>query len=206
MERGELVVARILHGGMVAQQGLLHVGDVIREVNGREVGSDPRALQESLRQASGSVVLKVLPSYQEPHPPRQVPHPQRLQLRTAASTYLPVPTSASRPASTSASTSVSSPACTSAPASWPASTSASASEPTSAFHLTTCPESTAAPTSASHPASIFAPAICIQHPAPYPWLRHVCVPMPTLSPCSHGHPCPCAPCPLFTCLISPYIP
>ncbi|KAM6042086.1 MAGUK p55 subfamily member 2 isoform 3-T4 [Chlamydotis macqueenii] len=53
-------------------QGLLHVGDVIREVNGRAVGSDPRALQDSLRQASGSVLLKILPSYQEPHPPRQV--------------------------------------------------------------------------------------------------------------------------------------
>ncbi|NWR40037.1 MPP2 protein, partial [Tachuris rubrigastra] len=72
VERGELVIARILHGGMVAQQGLLHVGDVIREVNGREVGSDPRVLQDSLRHASGSVVLKILPSYQEPHPPRQV--------------------------------------------------------------------------------------------------------------------------------------
>ncbi|XP_021233951.1 MAGUK p55 subfamily member 2 isoform X5 [Numida meleagris] len=72
VERGELVIARILHGGMVAQQGLLHVGDVIREVNGQEVGSDPRALQDSLRHASGSVVLKILPSYQEPHPPRQV--------------------------------------------------------------------------------------------------------------------------------------
>ncbi|NXX14160.1 MPP2 protein, partial [Podargus strigoides] len=72
VERGELVIARILHGGMVAQQGLLHVGDVIREVNGREVGSDPRALQDSLRHASGSVLLKILPSYQEPHPPRQV--------------------------------------------------------------------------------------------------------------------------------------
>ncbi|XP_064030276.1 MAGUK p55 subfamily member 2 isoform X3 [Pogoniulus pusillus] len=72
VERGELVIARILHGGMVAQQGLLHVGDVIREVNGREVGSDPRALQDTLRHASGSVVLKILPSYQEPHPPRQV--------------------------------------------------------------------------------------------------------------------------------------
>ncbi|KAF1573717.1 UNVERIFIED_CONTAM: MAGUK p55 subfamily member 2, partial [Eudyptes robustus] len=72
VERGELVIARILHGGMVAQQGLLHVGDVIREVNGREVGSDPRALQDSLRHASGSVVLKILPSYQEPHPPRQL--------------------------------------------------------------------------------------------------------------------------------------
>ncbi|XP_062451678.1 MAGUK p55 subfamily member 2 isoform X2 [Rhea pennata] len=72
VERGELVVARILHGGAVDQQGLLHVGDVIREVDGREVGSDPRALQELLRDASGSVVLKILPSYQEPHPPRQV--------------------------------------------------------------------------------------------------------------------------------------
>ncbi|NXM27219.1 MPP2 protein, partial [Oxyruncus cristatus] len=56
----------------VLRQGLRHVGDVIREVNGREVGSDPRVLQDSLRHASGSVVLKILPSYQEPHPPRQV--------------------------------------------------------------------------------------------------------------------------------------
>ncbi|NWS90247.1 MPP2 protein, partial [Toxostoma redivivum] len=61
VERGELVIARILHGGMVAQQGLLHVGDVIREVNGREVGSDPRALQDSLRHASGSVVPPCIP-------------------------------------------------------------------------------------------------------------------------------------------------
>ena len=72
MEGGELVIARILHGGMVAQQGLLHVGDIIKEVNGQPVGSDPRALQELLRSASGSVILKILPSYQEPHLPRQV--------------------------------------------------------------------------------------------------------------------------------------
>ena len=76
-----MVIARILHGGMVAQQGLLHVGDIIKEVNGQPVGSDPRALQELLRSASGSVILKILPSYQEPHLPRQVgpstkPHPQ----------------------------------------------------------------------------------------------------------------------------------
>ncbi|NWX14938.1 MPP2 protein, partial [Aegotheles bennettii] len=80
VEWGELVIACILHGGAVAQQGLLHVGDVIQEVDGRAVGSDPRALQDTLRRASGSVLLKVLPSYQEPHPPRQVqpcpvPHP-----------------------------------------------------------------------------------------------------------------------------------
>ncbi|XP_072502178.1 MAGUK p55 subfamily member 2 isoform X1 [Notamacropus eugenii] len=72
VEGGELVIARILHGGMVAQQGLLHVGDVIKEVNGQPVGSDPRGLQELLRSASGSVILKILPSYQEPHLPRQV--------------------------------------------------------------------------------------------------------------------------------------
>ncbi|KAJ7422923.1 membrane palmitoylated protein 2 [Pitangus sulphuratus] len=47
VERGELVIARILHGGMVAQQGLLHVGDVIREVNGREL-NQPLALAGAL--------------------------------------------------------------------------------------------------------------------------------------------------------------
>lgn len=72
MEGGELVIARILHGGMIDQQGLLHVGDVIKEVNGKEVGSDPKVLQDMLKEASGSVVLKILPSYQEPHTPRQV--------------------------------------------------------------------------------------------------------------------------------------
>lgn len=72
MENGELVIARILHGGMIDQQGLLHVGDIIKEVNGKEVGNDPKMLQEMLKEASGSVVLKILPSYQEPHTARQV--------------------------------------------------------------------------------------------------------------------------------------
>ncbi|KAG5832378.1 hypothetical protein ANANG_G00290550 [Anguilla anguilla] len=69
VESGELVIARILHGGMIDQQGLLHVGDIIKEVNGKEVGNDPKVLQEMLQEASGSVVLKILPSYQEPQPP-----------------------------------------------------------------------------------------------------------------------------------------
>ncbi|XP_029914217.1 MAGUK p55 subfamily member 2a isoform X3 [Myripristis murdjan] len=72
VEGGELVIARILHGGMIDQQGLLHVGDIIKEVNGREVGQDPRVLQEELQAASGSVVLKILPSYHETIQPRQV--------------------------------------------------------------------------------------------------------------------------------------
>ncbi|XP_076857152.1 MAGUK p55 subfamily member 2b isoform X2 [Brachyhypopomus gauderio] len=71
VEGGELVIARILHGGMIDQQGLLHVGDVIKEVNGTAVGSEPKVLQDMLKEASGSVVLKILPSYQEPHTPRQ---------------------------------------------------------------------------------------------------------------------------------------
>ncbi|KAM4635107.1 MAGUK p55 subfamily member 2a isoform 2-T2 [Polymixia lowei] len=72
VEGGELVIARILHGGMIDQQGLLHVGDIIKEVNGREVGQDPRVLQEELQATSGSVVLKILPSYHEAIVPGQV--------------------------------------------------------------------------------------------------------------------------------------
>ncbi|XP_006809269.1 MAGUK p55 subfamily member 2-like, partial [Neolamprologus brichardi] len=39
--------------------------------NGREVGRDPRVLQEELQAASGIVVLKILPSYHESIPPVQ---------------------------------------------------------------------------------------------------------------------------------------
>ncbi|XP_029015199.1 MAGUK p55 subfamily member 2-like [Betta splendens] len=72
VEGGDLVIARILHGGIIDQQALLHVGDIIKEANGREVGQDPRVLQEELQAASGIVVLKILPSYHEAITPRQV--------------------------------------------------------------------------------------------------------------------------------------
>ncbi|KAM4535079.1 MAGUK p55 subfamily member 2a isoform 2-T2 [Fundulus diaphanus] len=72
VEGGELVIARILHGGIIDQQGLLHVGDVIKEVNGRDLSQDPRVLLEELQAASGIVVLKILPSYHQTIPPRQV--------------------------------------------------------------------------------------------------------------------------------------
>ncbi|XP_032806987.1 protein PALS2-like isoform X2 [Petromyzon marinus] len=72
VESSELVIARILRGGMIDQQGLLHVGDVIREVNGRDVTNDPAGLQRFLREATGSVVLKILPSYTRSSPPAQV--------------------------------------------------------------------------------------------------------------------------------------
>uniref|UniRef100_A0A3Q1HKK9 Membrane protein, palmitoylated 6a (MAGUK p55 subfamily member 6) n=1 Tax=Anabas testudineus TaxID=64144 RepID=A0A3Q1HKK9_ANATE len=65
VERGEMVIARILHGSSIDRQGMLHTGDIICEVNGREVGTNPHELQELLRDCSGSIILKVLPSYKE---------------------------------------------------------------------------------------------------------------------------------------------
>lgn len=72
VERGEMVIARILHGSSIDRQGMLHTGDIIREVNGREVGSNPHELQELLRDCSGSITLKVLPSYKNTPAPPQV--------------------------------------------------------------------------------------------------------------------------------------
>ncbi|KAL4646883.1 MAGUK p55 subfamily member 6-like isoform X1 [Arapaima gigas] len=72
VENGELVIARVLHGGMIERQGLLHVGDVIKEVNGREVSGSPGELQGALKECSGSVTLKILPSYREAPLPTQV--------------------------------------------------------------------------------------------------------------------------------------
>ncbi|XP_059800922.1 protein PALS2-like isoform X1 [Hypanus sabinus] len=72
VEDSELVIARILHGGMIDRQGLLHVGDIIKEVNGTEVGSDPKVLQEMLKDCSGGISFKILPSYKETPVPLQV--------------------------------------------------------------------------------------------------------------------------------------
>ncbi|KAI5106140.1 membrane protein, palmitoylated 6a (MAGUK p55 subfamily member 6), partial [Silurus meridionalis] len=72
VENGELVIARILHGSMIDRQGMLHTGDVIRELNGQEVGGDPTALQEMLKDINGSVTLKILPSYRDAPTPAQV--------------------------------------------------------------------------------------------------------------------------------------
>uniref|UniRef100_A0A8B9KH33 Membrane protein, palmitoylated 6a (MAGUK p55 subfamily member 6) n=2 Tax=Astyanax mexicanus TaxID=7994 RepID=A0A8B9KH33_ASTMX len=72
VENGDLVIARILHGSMIDRQGMLHAGDVIREMNGREVGGDPKALQQMLKDSSGSITLKIFPSYRDTPPPAQV--------------------------------------------------------------------------------------------------------------------------------------
>ncbi|XP_077667501.1 protein PALS2 isoform X2 [Eretmochelys imbricata] len=74
VENNDLVIARILHGGMIDRQGLLHVGDIIKEVNGHEVGNNPKELQELLKNISGSVTLKILPSYRDTVTPQQASH------------------------------------------------------------------------------------------------------------------------------------
>ncbi|XP_073230493.1 protein PALS2-like [Porites lutea] len=65
VENGELVVARIIHGGMIDRQGLLHVGDTIKEVNGRDMSGNPKELQDLLRKSTGKIFLKVVPTVLE---------------------------------------------------------------------------------------------------------------------------------------------
>ncbi|XP_055601100.1 protein PALS2-like isoform X3 [Uranotaenia lowii] len=60
----QLVVARIIAGGMIDRQGLLHPGDVILEVNGVEVRT-PEDLQTEISRAKESVTLKIGPSLEE---------------------------------------------------------------------------------------------------------------------------------------------
>ncbi|XP_066531225.1 MAGUK p55 subfamily member 6b isoform X2 [Hoplias malabaricus] len=72
VEKDDLVIARILHGGMIDRQGLLHVGDIIKEVNGKEVGNNPTELQDMLKDCSGGITLKILPSYRDAPSPPQV--------------------------------------------------------------------------------------------------------------------------------------
>lgn len=63
-EHNQLVVARILAGGMIDRQALLHAGDVILEVNGVPVSS-PEQLQDQILLAKESITLKIGPSVEE---------------------------------------------------------------------------------------------------------------------------------------------
>lgn len=63
-EHSQLVVARILAGGMIDRQALLQPGDVILEVNGVPV-STPEGLQDQILLAKESVTLKIGPSVDE---------------------------------------------------------------------------------------------------------------------------------------------
>lgn len=81
VEKEDLVIARILHGGMIDRQGLLHVGDIIKEVNGKDVGNNPTELQDMLKDCSGGITLKILPSYRDAPAPPQVRTQSTRQIR-----------------------------------------------------------------------------------------------------------------------------
>jgi len=60
-ENGNLVVARVLTGGVIERQGLLHPGDVILEVNSVHVNS-PDELQFEVNRAKENVTLRIAPN------------------------------------------------------------------------------------------------------------------------------------------------
>ncbi|XP_021944325.1 peripheral plasma membrane protein CASK isoform X3 [Folsomia candida] len=85
-EDGRVLVARILHGGMIHRQATLHVGDEIREINGCPVYNQTvDQLQTMLRDARGSVTFKIVPSYRSNPPPcelfRRNPEPVLIFVR-----------------------------------------------------------------------------------------------------------------------------
>ncbi|KAH8381059.1 hypothetical protein KR200_004220 [Drosophila serrata] len=63
-EYKQLVVARILAGGVIDKQSMLHVGDVILEVNGTPVRS-PDELQVEVSRAKENLTLKIGPNVDE---------------------------------------------------------------------------------------------------------------------------------------------
>lgn len=70
-ETGDLVIARIMTGSMSDKLGLLHVGDIIKEVNGIPVFT-PQQLMDIIRNADRSVTLKIIPTYLEQHTSSQM--------------------------------------------------------------------------------------------------------------------------------------
>ncbi|KAM9325293.1 55 kDa erythrocyte membrane protein [Gastrophryne carolinensis] len=67
------IIARILHGGLIHRQGLLHVGDEILELNGKSVQNQSvDHLQSVLKESKGTVILKVSPTQSNRKPPLQM--------------------------------------------------------------------------------------------------------------------------------------
>ena len=64
-ENGRVVIARILSGSLVDTQGLLHVGDIIVEVNNIEIKSPTHFIDE-VKRSKGGVNFKIIPSFSSP--------------------------------------------------------------------------------------------------------------------------------------------
>ncbi|CAL1530096.1 unnamed protein product [Lymnaea stagnalis] len=61
-ENNDLLVARILQGSIVDKQGMLHVGDIIREVNGEPVAT-PEQMMDVIIDSDPDLTLKIIPSF-----------------------------------------------------------------------------------------------------------------------------------------------
>lgn len=59
-ESGNLIIARILGGSTAARQELLRIGEVILEVNGKQV-RNPEELQQAIQDAKENLSLKLAP-------------------------------------------------------------------------------------------------------------------------------------------------
>ncbi|XP_042522954.1 MAGUK p55 subfamily member 4 [Dipodomys merriami] len=59
---GDILVARVIHGGLVERSGLLYAGDKLVEVNGVSVeGLDPEQVIHILAMSRGTIMFKVVP-------------------------------------------------------------------------------------------------------------------------------------------------
>jgi guanylate kinase len=70
-EMNDLQVARILQGSLVDKQGMLHVGDIIREVNGNPVVT-PEMMMELIIDSDPDITLKIIPSFQHVSKPNPI--------------------------------------------------------------------------------------------------------------------------------------
>lgn len=59
-ESGNMIIARILGGSTAARQELLKTGEVILEVNGKQV-RNPEELQQAIQEAKENLSLKLAP-------------------------------------------------------------------------------------------------------------------------------------------------
>ena len=59
LENNEVVISRILVGLGADRQGLLHVGDVVVEVDGMTCAGNLEIAEEQIRKAEGSFTIKV---------------------------------------------------------------------------------------------------------------------------------------------------
>lgn len=63
-DNNELIVARIITGSMIAKQGLLQEGDIIKEVNSIPVQL-PEQLMDIIKHSNDSIMLKIWPNLQK---------------------------------------------------------------------------------------------------------------------------------------------